>query len=78
MLTALGVRNVLPSVETSTFQISLQVTMLNYTAQQVQHTRQTFFTLYAWHKDNRSAVEIWQGITSEFGVCICAASVINK
>ena len=38
MLTALGVRNVLLSVETSTFQISLQVTMRNYTAQHASTT----------------------------------------
>ena len=72
ILTALGVRNALPSVETSPFEISLQATMLNYTAQQVQHT---FFTLYAWRKDKLPTFEIWQGIASEFGdVHLCSFS----
>ena len=74
MLTALDVRNALPSVETSTFQISLQVTLLN------KYNTLDRLSLPCMLGTRISYLPSKSGKASpvSLGMCICAASVINK
>ena len=82
-LTALGIRNVLRSVEPS-----IQVQFLRFlyvlpcaTHTTHQKTEEMLSLPYIWRKDKRSAFEIWQGLQAlpvGLGTRVRAASAINN